>query len=147
MNGRLMPRHRSAGRSSGLSVPPPMVRSTGYGVAFASPSTKEAASSAGVASARALLDASARFCASGVSGGILPSFGSMMSEVRLVAITFFPRPVNASLYAPSTSAVEPRSSRALRPGAADAFCSRSATSSSVRNSRPAYLFGRSSGVR
>ena len=75
------------------------------------------------------------FCASGVSGGILPSGGSTTSEVRRpVGLT----DMNTALYAPATSRSVPfcwrgRSSMTAR------CSSNAALSSSVKNSFPAYL--------
>ena len=70
-----------------------------------------------------------------------------MSEVRFVRTTLVPRPVNTSLYAPSTSATDPFSARLFLPGLRICSFSKAVTSSSVKNSLPANLAGRSSGVR
>src|SRR5690349_17123274 len=85
------------------------------------------------------------FNASGVRGGILPSGGSTISDVRLL-VTY-----------PSKPAVSPKAVKFdnVRSGSfggrSYSRCSpdfwAAATSSSVRNSLPAYLAGRSKGVK
>src|SRR5438093_448401 len=86
------------------------------------------------------LNALSRSCASGVKGGILPSGGSIINDVRP---SEYPRSHQNRLYASSTSlsGVAPRRSVPI-----SVCLSCSALSSGVRNSLPAYLAGRWRGV-
>src|SRR5580704_4527082 len=80
--------------------------------------------------------------APGTSGGILPSGGSVIIEVRLPV---FKTELKTALYAPLTS-WDLSAARALRPGFNPFFSSDAATSASVRNSLPAFAAERSRGT-
>src|SRR3984885_3417260 len=80
--------------------------------------------------------------APGAKGGIFPSGGSMIIEVRLPV---FKTELKTALYAPLTS-WDLSPDRALRPGFNPFFSSAAATSWSVKNSLPAFAAERSSGT-
>src|SRR3984957_3067976 len=80
--------------------------------------------------------------APGASGGIFPSGGSMIIDVRLPV---FKTELKTALYAPLTS-WDLSADRALRPGFNPLFSSDAATSWSVKNSLPAFAAERSRGT-
>src|SRR5205814_7161531 len=92
--------------------------------------------------------AAIRCCAAAVKGGILPSGGSIIMDVR-VLLNREGSPNQCSLYARATSFSVPVPWRLSRPGPFDSSCSRrssAAISSFVKNSRVPNCLGRSSGV-